>query len=305
MTYVYRSSSLGACDKALIAARLGFVPHDPPENFLYYYARGEQVEEEVMEWLQGNDYRVRDRQVEVTIDCPMDVQVVGHIDGIVTSPQGVEFIGEVKRMSTPAFEEFLVKTWDTPGLVQKYKWQLSSYMVGTGLPGLVVVREGLKDGDEGVARTRVVEVPKPFYGRTEIVQRVVGLELAAKRGLPDGCDKVDYPCPFFYLHGDDDEGALLPEPPATSRLAEAVAEYRTAQVVAAQAKKGLEDSRSRLVQAMAGNRKVTTGEGVTVTRFMKKGAWKWDEAKMREDGVDVEKYRSQGESEQVRVSGDG
>ena len=309
---VYRASALGGCDKALVAARLGYTPMDPPEQFAYYFARGEQVEVEVINWLHENDYKVRDQQLEVVIDCPMGAAIVGHLDGIVTSPQGGEFVGEIKRMTTVAYDEFCLKTWDTPGLIQKYKWQLSAYMVATGLPGLVVVREGFTEKDLAeahakgkwlVARTRVVEVPKPFYDRTELVRRVVELELLARKGLPETCSNPSYPCSWFYLHSEENNG-LLPASTDGGRIQALVSAYRSAQAGERVSKELLDTARRELVAAMEGSKKVVTDTGVTVTKFMKKNPPRWDEQAMVADGVDVGKYRSQSSSEQVRVTGD-
>ena len=44
-------------------------------------------------------------------------------------------------------------------------------------------------------------VEEPFYSKDQILARVLEIERWVRLGeLPDECDVVQYPCPFYYLH---------------------------------------------------------------------------------------------------------
>jgi hypothetical protein len=64
---------------------------------------------------------------------------------------------EIKSMGDGPFKEFKRHRMDTPGLVQKYKWQFSAYMIAMERP-LLLVAKSRNTGE-------IIEIPidEPFY----------------------------------------------------------------------------------------------------------------------------------------------
>lgn len=267
--HVYRASSLGGCSKAIIAARLAYDPMDPPESMGQVFAEGNLHESAVIEWLKGRGYKIQDEQLEVVIPCPLNCVIVGHVDGIADwdISRGVL---EVKSMSDNAFKTFQKMRWDTPGLIQKYKWQISSYMISLGLPGLLVVKNR-NNGD-----TLILEIPKPFYDKSQLIARVVSLEIQARKGLPESCDNPSYPCPFYYLHEEKElelmgsAGLASQGQPASPELGLLVANYQVRRSQLELAKVKYETDRRKLAETMGG-KGTTLVDGCRVQGYMKGG----------------------------------
>lgn len=272
--HIYRASSLGGCSKAIIAARLDYDPMDPPESMGQVFAEGNLHETAVIDWLKGRAFRVQDVQLETVIHCPLNCLIIGHIDGVVEwsvrSGATCRAVLEVKSMSDAAFKEFSTKRWATSGLIQKYKWQLSAYMVALGLPGMVVV----KNRNNG--QHLIVEVPEPFYDSSQLVARVVSLEIQARKGLPESCDNPSYPCPFYYLHEEKapelvgSAGLASQGQPASPELGLLVAEYQAAKDGLDVAKDRYEINRRKLAETMSG-KGTTLVNGCRVQGYMKGG----------------------------------
>ena len=255
-TIEYRSSALGGCDMALLAARLGYeaVPLKADAPIMKVFEAGHRIEDQVRDAYFPN---ATDLQKEVRLQITSRIWVVGHID---FSDDGD--IVEVKSQNLEEFEKFEVNGWEA-GLFPKYKWQVSSYMLGwkKPKPRLKLVR-ALRDEKGGwTGRTATDIVHFPFYNETHIRERVLNIEVAASTGVLMATCTPSFPCPYFYLHEEldreliDDEGIDI--------LAK---EYKQAQQDEATAKGKKEHTKKALREVMEDD-KITTLSGAKVTFY--------------------------------------
>jgi hypothetical protein len=195
---VYRASSLGYSLCPLVASHLGYIPVDPPEFIQNAYDEGHRIEPLAIKKLRERGWEIADSQSEVGFTVVEGVGVLGHLDGIggpLDAPMGVV---EIKCMADAAWKAFDRHGWDAPGLVQKYKWQQSAYLLGSGLN-----RHYMVAWNKSTEELRIALTDQPFYSLLDIAQKLQLAEDFIEQGLvPDGC--TDYPCPYFYLHESKD-----------------------------------------------------------------------------------------------------
>ena len=197
-----------------MAPHLGFEPVDPPEFIQRAYDEGHRIEPLAIEKLRSLGWEIRtkqkevnangDYQMEVTLEViPERVTVVGHVDGIGSLlTEFPESVIEIKSMADQAWKSFKKHGWDAPGLVQKYKWQASAYMLATRLSHYMVA------WNKDTAELCMVDTYEPFYTISDIATKLAKAEECIESGLvPDGCD--DFPCPYYYLHPPKDEVAKV------------------------------------------------------------------------------------------------
>lgn len=221
----YRASSLGYSLCQLVAGHLGYSPVDPPEWLQEKFDEGHRIEPLTIEKLRDRGWMIQvsqeeinavgDHQIEVELEViPGKAKVVGHLDGIAhgytlasrEEGQTISSVLEVKRMYAKGWEQFNQKGWDTPGLIQKYKWQASCYMLATGMPHVMVAWNA--DTEELTYKLAT----EPFYTISDIANKLQKAEEFIEKGLiPDDCE--DWPCAYYYLHGDSDKE--LPAPADT------------------------------------------------------------------------------------------
>lgn len=225
---IHRASALGGCLKGQIAAALGMKPIPHSEDSLTRMGEGQLHEDDVIARLTADGYTVTRQQEEVNLAFPLiedgilpvdpAIRVQGHLDGVLNgdpfTPPGPKVL-EVKSMSDAAYKEFQSKGWhhDWPAgsLIDKYRWQLSVYMLATGLEGLLVT----KNRNSGAMTQHGIETP--YYSLDQITERVAYIEDHVARGqLPDDCPH-DWFCPYKYLcqqevqHGTIDKDEFLPD----------------------------------------------------------------------------------------------
>jgi hypothetical protein len=305
---VYRASALGSCTKALVAARMGYDAIAPPSDAQQRMDEGHLHEMDVTRRMVEEGWRFSpgSSQLEVVLPITRKVVVVGHLDGLgwKNGPAAVstadpiaalKIVGghvvEIKSQSKNQWADFERSGWES-GFFPKYKWQLSAYMLATGLPAVVV----RKNRDNGQVKYEYVEAP--FYSLTATRVRVMMVEaLVAKGELPEECDNRVFPCPFFYLHHDP-EVTTLEDP----QLDELGRQYKEASVAEAAARQIKEDTRKALRQGLVGMDKVSTAIGTKITFYMAKNPPSLDKERMKADGIDLDSYMTQTESERLRVT---
>lgn len=296
---------MGGCTKALIAARIGYQPTSGGMDRMgVLFAEGDLHEETVVKRLEIEEYVVSDRQRELScrIDTKAQITVQGHIDGILTGHPFGPYLLEIKSMGVKEYGQWLKTRWDTPGLIQKYKWQVSFYMNCLQMPLFFVV----KNRNNGqVDKSTVTD---PFYSLLQISERIEGIEQAAAEGeLPETCDWRQWPCPFSYLEEDSETAVAVAATTTTipgvltdhERTIEQLAiEYDKCRAAVKAATLEREEAQQALLTAagsssmVVGRARVTQFEGVT--EFV-------DRDKMIEDGV-WGKYRKETMWSGLRVS---
>jgi hypothetical protein len=288
----YRASSLGGCSRMLVAHRLGYTPvgYEGPVNQVM--AEGELHERDVVERMEKDGvWLVTCQQQTVSLPITSNVSVVGHIDGIATNREtGGGFLLEIKSMGKDQYEEWTRLQWETPGLIQRYKWQLSAYMVSLSLPGLLAV----KNRNNGTLT--LTTIPEPFYSLSALKARIIRLEGFVARGELPPCDTPVFPCPFVYLH-DTDEVELIDDT-ELDELARAYTEVQRKGSVVDVESKGLRD---RIRKGVGERRKVETVGGTKVTVYEARSPRTVNYKMMEEDGV-LGKYVVEGKTgERMRV----
>lgn len=286
---VYRASELGRCIRASVAEQLGMKPLPPPAWLQGVYDGGNEHEDMCILALRREGYLVTDGQREVVLRVGDDVEVIGHLDGQVGGSYVLDDPGYVLEIKSPnAYAKFekAYKTddWSDP-LCARYAWQISTYMVATGLEAVVACLDG------EVVKTFGVEIPP--HSRQEIIERVKLIESLTT--LPDICSQADGAgCPFRYLHGDEVE---IIEDPVADVL---VAEYERNREMKKLAEVNMKNLSGDLTAHLAGRDSITT-ERVKVTRYTTERKT-LEKERMVEDGVDVAKYEKVSISESLRVT---
>lgn len=296
---VYRASELGGCNKAQIAKQLGYEPSDPPDSFQTRFAEGDLHEEAVVARLVEEGYEITDRQKEVVIPISDKAQLVGHIDGIATGYiLGERRVLEVKSMSQAAWDSFVKHRWDDVSfLIQKYKWQLSSYMVGLEMEALVV----FKNRNTGELRYEGVELP--WYGLDEIKNRIMEFELQVEEDhLPDRCNVKQYPCPFYYLcqYGEEKEKEEGLSGEEIEKIEEEVSEYQRYKSIADTANIAATALRKSIIENLEPVGSLLTNAGkVTIYDYSTRTL---DKRAMQADGIDLSKYETISKSKRLRIT---
>lgn len=278
-----RASELGGCTKAIIAKQLGYEPLKPREQTASIMREGNLHEDDVVAQLT-EESPVTSQQEEVNL--PIGEHVVqGHIDG-----RWDGRLLEIKSVSQSVWEEFERHRW-AAGYFPKYKWQLSVYMLATGLEATVAI----KNRNTGRIRREGVEIP--FYSLDEITERVNHVADWVTRGLlPGPCDTPTFPCPYYYLHEDE---KVLEKDEVLDGLA---SDYQTLREREVRLRDSIQAVRTQIRKAM-GDRPSVETHRVRVTVYQAKGQTRYDAAQMELDGIDPQKYKVEGApSERMRIT---
>lgn len=267
---VYRASSLGYCDKALVAARLNHTPSPAPAKLQATFDAGHDAET----WV-NTQLHLTYQQDSVRLDIPgTDACVIGHIDGLEALPPPLLRVAEIKSQSPREYDRWTEDSWTRDPLWRKYAWQVSVYMHATGnargdraeLALVRVRRPGPCDCDPDPGssyihktdcnsdhRFTVRVYTKPFHTLPEIYARVQYLEeLAANELLPACTANNAFGCPFFHLHEDDTEWLDDDE------IDEACEDYAEARTDRDLADARVKVAKERLTKILGGPRKVQT-----------------------------------------------
>ena len=225
-SWVYRASSSGQCVRAMVAAAMGEkeVRGKERQELMSRSAdEGVLHEPAIVEDLKKVGWVFVTTQETVTMKVLPGVIIRGHTDGRAVAPSGFIYEGggyspagdfsgvehgvEIKTMSTKQFAKWTSgKFRDFAG----YAAQLTSYMEGTGLPFLYVVKRR-EDGMMSTVRVETPPVPFSVIKKKIIVAEKYRRRNEAKKGTEwPTCDVSTYGCPFFYLH-DEDQVSLVAE----------------------------------------------------------------------------------------------
>ena len=195
----YRASALGSCTRALAAARqeLDRWTGDAPASIQKAYDAGNDAEEWMVGALRELGVNVKDQQREVVLALTPKLRIIGHLDGIANLDDRDTLL-EIKRQND---DEFKADSITASMWWYKYRYQLSSYMIATGLPATVY---RVRDDRQYVWETFTA----PPVSQQDLMARVMEVERMARGDLATAeCDRKDFPCPYWkVLHpgrGDD------------------------------------------------------------------------------------------------------
>lgn len=299
--FTYRSSELGGCIRRLVALRQGYEKMPPPQQFRELFAEGNRWETITVDHLlsRGFDipmpeqmpFPVDEGQSYMYIRILEDVGVSGHVDGFIapgTDDNDLDVsevpwkILEIKSMSHNQFEDFVDKGWERGDvLMEKYKWQVSPYMIAADMELMFVGVD--RDSDEANPSYHALYQEKPFYSLGDITRRVLEIERLAEGTLPD-CDQANYPCPVYYL------GCTHNSLDADEVISQLITDKLVVSDRMATDKKALAEINKLLGTELGDRKKVRVEEG-TVSWTKGRETKYLDEAAMIDDGIDVESYK--------------
>ncbi len=257
----YHASDLGKCARGVVAEKLGEkpIPHD--DRTLLRFGEGNLHEKDVIvNRLPALGYVVRDQQRAGSLTVA-GVPVVYHLDGAINGAAGVPLVLEVKAPSRDEYKKWIATGWDTPGLWQHYKWQVSLYMHAMGMELMMAV----KNRDTGQLDLSVQGTP--FYTTQEIAAKVAYFEDHRTRGvLPETCPH-EYFCQYKWLCPaveSKEEADVVVEPV----LEDVLRDYAAATAAIKEAKATKAALQTELEILLAGRTRVRT-TGWTVTWVQK------------------------------------
>lgn len=264
---------------------------------------------------RGVDYS---QQVRVEFTVGQQIVIGAHLDGIVELkflPVGKRWEGrrgERRIVEVKAFGDSLWKQYLSKGLAgfPGYQWQVSQQMYGAKLPLLFVV--GHKGSDGKVFELHHEEINEPPISRGLIAAKLLRIEKAVKNGDEPPCpQKLDYPCPYFHLHEGKREGGgweldfgsvpVETKQPSSEEanqmayvdaLARDYKEIKQQQEILNTRLKGIQGSMLELLDKVEG--KEVSGGEFNIINVVSNRSGGLDEAKMREEGIDVERFRKPG-----------
>lgn len=217
---IYRASAVGGCIRSMVAMARGITPRPHPEWFQEVLDEGTRSEARILE-LAGDKHSYgtngapqgividgttgAQREVELLIGHidGKNIIVRGHTDGIGLMPgMGEQYVVEAKKFRPSTFDKA-----SKAGAVYTdyYSWQLSIYMLATGLNGLWVAGRYDRDFDT-VNKVRCHVYTRPIIDLATIKQKVAKVERLINEGYgPDEVECVgNYPCGFWFLHDTKD-----------------------------------------------------------------------------------------------------
>lgn len=215
---IYRASGLGSCLSAVVAAMLGHkeARGSYQQGIMSNAAReGSMHEPHIVEMMEAGEVRAMEPmtfvdlgQTQVELKIMPRVIVRGHTDGIgKQSSQRKNRVVEIKTMSKERFKDFerLTSGKEIGGFeialtsddFLTYGWQISIYMLSTGLPATYVV----KNRDSG--KIIWAELTTPPITLKAIRKKVILAEKWRKREEVPPCQGSSterFFCPFPKFH---------------------------------------------------------------------------------------------------------
>ena len=142
--YKHRCSNAGTerCLRMRVYHALGIEPEPFPDRFSLVLDDSSWHEELSADWIRSSVYRLHSTQMKLTTMTINGVEVGGHIDGLITDPDGNDMLWEHK-----AINHFTFQAYETGDLIPyDYITQCCMYIVGlekdTGkwLPALLMIK---------------------------------------------------------------------------------------------------------------------------------------------------------------------
>jgi hypothetical protein len=223
---IYRASSLGMCDKVFVALALGYDPKAHPAWFQDILDEGTEQESIIRE-----AYETKYEQQVVDVGRVLEMEVLegvwirGSIDGIVEASDighqrgAPPSIWDAKKIRTSGWARYLRVGVEFQA---NYPMQFSAYMhmwedqfgvmpdfimAGGHYEALVKSGEDESDAVRAITEVERHTYTDPMVSLRAIKQVIVRRErlIAETEVIGDiACTTKMYPCPFYYLHDEDD-----------------------------------------------------------------------------------------------------
>lgn len=289
---ILRASALGGCTTSLIAALCGYTPVDKfPPKIQEAMDYGVEHEDELIQWAADDaGYKVAELQPQVEIKVGARIVVRGHADALVVRPDEADAVlgrvVEAKWLGQSTWDEFWARGFEG---FERYRWQAGVYQSGLEWPVIYAVG----NRETGEMKWRMVK-PTELPTRGEIARRALGVVRAAEKAAMTGdlppCDATMFPCPFFFLH-DEEEPELVADPDLAVAIDEAAALYDAARAAEKVAQEAKAKAKANL-DAVVGEMTRAETEGWKVTRS--KPSRRFDQSKFREANPEMyEKFKTE------------
>lgn len=323
----YRASSLGSCEVALIALRMGMEAMPPPKSMLPRFADGHLHEASILQRVADLEnlryYRLQPERDQDQLCWEVgevkraagaySVFVQGSIDGLAEHPAHGPIVVDAKALSQSSWESWVsgqFKAWP------HYAWQLSAYayalgdlavgeVAGKPLPILMAV----KNKNTGEVRGWVY--PEPPITRSQILAKLLKVEMRAASGLLPFCADQQWMCPTWYLHADSDSDAGITTDWTEQQMGEAEAlgiQYEKAKVEEHLAKARKDRLRDQIIHLVGDSGKVRTAGGWSVKTWQQAAPKSLNRARLVEDHPEInldEYYEPGPKGPRVKVTGPG
>lgn len=300
--WIIRASAIGGCMRSLVAAGRDVEPNATPEWMQEKFDEGKAAEPIIAEWYHTKNSvepldeewaadhmkhlaRV-DGQWEFNLQVRPNIVVRGHFDDIVCEVVGkgetftdYDFIGvEYKAVGKDLFAQIA-----NHGAAAKatYEWQVGCYMAATNLPWDFVAV--LKNEDGTV--TEIVDHTTRYYTippvmRTEIEDRALEVidwvENRAYDEYPPCALPLQYPCPYFLLHDEEEIPVLEGDEADRMRSALDLRQQLKNRIVLMNDQVKTADE---TIKMLLGDRKTVMVDGTRVTWVHSESPEKWIEPK--------------------------
>jgi hypothetical protein len=200
--WVYRASSLGSCTRSLLFARKGMEPLPPPSWLQEKFDQGNAMEDTLMaQFASDNSVTVDGEQLEVELRTSPTTLVRGHIDGM-TRMNDKRVVVDAKFLGKSLWTDLRAKGVTA---FPHYAWQTSVYCHALEADEWCLAM-GLKDEQGTWTGEMHYLFGTPTFSRDDIVARISEIEAYVDSEILPACPTPpDYPCPFYYLHDDEEE----------------------------------------------------------------------------------------------------
>jgi hypothetical protein len=277
---IYRASSIGSCERALVAAARKYTARPHPEWFQQVLDEGTAMESVIRAMFHeqaGSDPSefIDQHLIELEVG-EVDGRLIvvrAHADDVHVSDGAL--VREYKKFRDSSWPNFLRQGVEVH---VNYPWQVSVMMHGLAQEHDAVVCEfigGHFDGETitEVSHTLLVDPPIPLKA---IIKKLARIERMVNEGLDPSevpC-QPKFPCGYWFLHDDVDkkaaaETATLPDDP---KVLEAWAAWHTANGVLATAKQMVDAAETKkkgaakIIAAAIGNATRVEHDGLELVR---------------------------------------
>ena len=200
---IYRASSVGLCERSLVAARLGFERADPPPPVRDAACAGTRLEPLALARLRELGWDISHEQALVELAVAPNLVVRGHIEALAEDFAGQLWLIEVKGMSSRDLSRWRCLTWKA---CPSYAWQVSTYALALGLDRILfapcdrsrVLDPGCKWTADDWCLTQIVGLQ---HSVEDLREKLLRVEAQAATGELPPCDeRHSYYDPFAYVH---------------------------------------------------------------------------------------------------------
>lgn len=242
---VYRASSLGMCDKAIVAVALGFEPQSKPDWFQEVLDEGTNAEPIIAAMYEAEaETEITDDQKQVKLEIMDGVWIYASIDGLIWD-SGRPRLWESKKFRDSTWPNALKQGVEVN---KNYPMQVSAMMHALSDEYDTDVELDFTIGHMDTATGEIVEIANHHYidppvNRLAIRKRIAHLEKLVAAGDLAGTPcpmPLMYPCGFFHFHDDAVEG--LAEIPADVTLELLIAEYEAADATRKELEKAVKEA---------------------------------------------------------------